>query len=86
MATASSRNWSERSCIVEVRKVLRCLGRGVACRVACRGNGVGRLSPTDNMFSDHAHPWPRETKRDEYEAQHITPQSLVLQQHRLLEV
>ena len=73
IATARSRNWSESSCIVEVMKVLRCLGRSVACRVACRVNGVGSLSPTDNMLSDHAHTWLRETKEDEQSATyHIT--------------
>ena len=54
MATARSRNWFESCCIVELKKVLRCLGRSVACRVACRRKGIGRLGPTGNMLSDHA--------------------------------
>ena len=49
MAIARSRNWSESVCIVEVKNVLRCLGREVACRGSCSG----RLSPADNMLSDH---------------------------------
>lgn len=61
MATARSKNWSETAWIVEVKNVLRCLGRRVACRAACRGNCGGRLNPADNMLPDHAHVWLRET-------------------------
>ena len=53
MATARSRNWSESPCMVEVKNVLRCFGRRVVCRAACRGNCGARLSPGDNMLSDH---------------------------------
>jgi hypothetical protein len=86
MATARSRNWSESACIVEVNKVLRCLSRSVACRVACRVGGGGRLSPTDNMVSDHTRIRLRETKQNGREVQQIISQGLVLQQHRLLEL
>jgi len=86
MVTARSRNWSESACIVEVKNDLRCLGRRAACRAACRGNGGGRLSPADNILSDHAHARLRETNRKDHGVQHIISQCLVLQQHTLLEL
>ena len=64
MATLRSRNWSESSCIVEVKKFLRCLGRNVACRVARRGSDSGRLSPMNNMLFDHTHAWLGNAKED----------------------
>lgn len=81
MATARSKNWLETACIVEVKNVLRCLGRRIACRAACRANCDGRLSPADNMLSDHTHVRLREMIMK----LHIISQSLVLQQHTLLE-
>lgn len=50
-------------------------GRGVVCRVACRGNCGGRLSPANSMLSDHAQ-------------QYIISRVPVLlqQQHTLLEL
>lgn len=69
--------------MVDVKNVLRCLGHRVACRVACCGNCGGRLSPADNMLSDHAH---ASLGNEADEVQHIITQNLVLQQHTLLEL